>query len=82
MSPPDESRWTAFRRRFDPQAPFAWLERRTSTQLTAALAVLAAVALAGSLLITGHAAQLDQRQQAAFAALADVTAIAVALPPD
>lgn len=82
MSPPDQGRWTAFRRRFDPQAPFAWLERRTSTQLTAALAVLAAVALAGSLLITGHAAQLDQRQQAAFAALADVTAIAVALPPD
>jgi signal transduction histidine kinase len=82
MSPPDESRWTAFRRRLDLAAPLVWLERRTSTELASALAVLAAVALTGSLMITGRAAQLDQRQQAALAALADFTAIAVALPPD
>ncbi len=33
-------------------------------------------------MITGRAAQLDQRQQAALAALADFAAIAVKLPPD
>ena len=49
----------------------AWLSRRTSTQLVAAIAVLAAVALTGSLMITGLAARMDQRQQAALAALDD-----------
>ncbi len=33
-------------------------------------------------MVTGRAAQLDQRQQAALAALADFAAIAVKLPPD
>ncbi|MCA3698695.1 ATP-binding protein [Brevundimonas sp.] len=76
------SGWDAFRRRLDLSAPVAWLGRRTSTQLASALAILAAVALSGSLLITGRAAQLDQRQQAALAALADFGAIATKLPPD
>lgn len=49
----------------------AWLGRRTSTQLVAAIAVLAAVALTGSLMVTGLAARMDQRQQAALAALDD-----------
>jgi signal transduction histidine kinase len=60
----------------------AWLGRRTSTQLASGLAVLAAVALTGSLLITGQAARLDQRQQAALAALADFGAMASKLPAD
>jgi signal transduction histidine kinase len=60
----------------------AWLGRRTTTELASALAILAAVALSGSLMITGRAAQLDQRQQAALAALADFAAIATKLPPD
>lgn len=60
----------------------AWLGRRTTTELASALAILAAVALSGSLMITGRAAQLDQRQQAALAALADFAAIAVKLPHD
>jgi signal transduction histidine kinase len=59
-----------------------WLGRRTSTQLAAGLAVMAAVALTGSLLITGQAARLDQRQQAALAALADYGAMASKLPAD
>ncbi|CAL1690348.1 Adaptive-response sensory-kinase SasA [Brevundimonas subvibrioides] len=59
-----------------------WLAERTSTQLAASLAIMAALALTGSLLITGQAARLDQRQQAALAALADFAAIAVKLPPD
>ena len=59
-----------------------WLAERTSTQLAATLAIMAALALTGSLLITGQAARLDQRQQAALAALADFAAIAVKLPPD
>lgn len=60
----------------------SWLGRRTSTQLASALAVLAALALTGSLLITGQAARLDQRQQAALAALADFGAMASKLPAD
>lgn len=60
----------------------AWLGRRTSTQLVATLAILAALALSGSLLVTGQAARLDQRQQAALAALADYGAIAAKLPAD
>lgn len=43
---------------------------------------MAAVALTGSLLITGQAARLDQRQQAALAALADYGAMASKLPAD
>ena len=66
----------------DLSAPLTWLSRRTTTQLASALAILAAVALSGSLVITGRAAQLDQRQQAALAALADFAAIAVKLPTD
>ncbi|WP_156320256.1 HAMP domain-containing sensor histidine kinase [Brevundimonas sp. AAP58] len=76
------SRWEALRRRMDLSAPLTWLSRRTTTQLASALAILAAVALSGSLVITGRAAQLDQRQQAALAALADFAAIAVKLPTD
>ncbi|WP_051651280.1 sensor histidine kinase [Brevundimonas bacteroides] len=76
------TRWAQFRRRLDLSAPVAWLGRRTTTELASALAILAAVALSGSLMITGRAAQLDQRQQAALAALADFAAIAVKLPPD
>ncbi len=71
------------RRRAAPwRRPAAWLGRRTSTQLASALAVLAAIALTGSLLVTGQAARLDQRQQAALAALADFGALASKLPPD
>jgi len=66
----------------DLSAATTWLARRTSSQLASTLAILAAVALTGSLLITGRAAQLDQRQQAALAALADFGAIATKLPPD
>ncbi|MFJ6025703.1 sensor histidine kinase [Brevundimonas sp. NPDC092305] len=53
-----------------------WLGRRTSTQLAAGMAVLAAAALAGSLLVTGAAVRADQRQQAALAALDDYSALA------
>lgn len=53
----------------------AWLGRRTSTQLVAAIAILAAVALTGSLMVTGLAARMDQRQQAALAALDDYARI-------
>jgi signal transduction histidine kinase len=59
-----------------------WLSRRTSTQLASGLAVMAALALTGSLLITGQAARLDQRQQAALAALADFGGMASKLPAD
>jgi len=52
-----------------------WLSRRTSTQLASALAVMAALALTGSLLVTGHAVRADQRQQAALAASADFAAM-------
>jgi len=48
--------WASLRRAVDTSAPVAWLSRRTSTQLASALAVLAALALTGSLLITGRAA--------------------------
>ena len=48
-----------------------WLARRTSTQLAAAMGVLAALALSGSLLITGAAVRMDQREKAALAALDD-----------
>ena len=69
------SRWDAVRRWIDPGAPVAWLGRRTTTELASALAILAAVALSGSLLITSRAVQLDQRRQAALVALAEFDAI-------
>ena len=59
-----------------------WLGRRTSTQLLAAIAVLAALALSGSLLVTGLAVQTDQRQQAALAALDDFAAVTLKLGED
>lgn len=49
----------------------AWLARRTSTQLAAGIAVMAAVALIGSLMVTGAAVRMDQREKAALAALDD-----------
>lgn len=52
-----------------------WLGRRTSTQLAAGMAVMAAIALAGSLIVTGLAVRADQRQQAALAALDDYSAL-------
>lgn len=60
----------------------AWMARRTLTQLAVGLAVMAAIALTGSLLITGRAARQDQRQQAALSALADFGAMASKLPAD
>lgn len=56
--------------------PRAWLGRRTTTQLTAAIAVMAALALTGSLLVTGAAVRMDQREKAALAALDDYVALA------
>src|SRR5690606_3077483 len=52
-----------------------WMARRTSTQLAAAMGVLAALALSGSLLITGAAVRMDQREKAALAALDDYGAM-------
>lgn len=49
----------------------AWLGRRTSTQLAAGIAVMAAVALVGSLMVTSAAVRMDQRETAALAALDD-----------
>ncbi|MBL0947954.1 HAMP domain-containing sensor histidine kinase [Brevundimonas sp.] len=48
-----------------------WLAGRTSAQLSVAVAVLAALALSGSVVITGQAVRADQRQKAALVALAD-----------
>ncbi|HRO33827.1 MAG TPA: HAMP domain-containing sensor histidine kinase [Brevundimonas sp.] len=52
-----------------------WIGRRTTTQLSAALAILAAAALSASLFATGLAARMDQREQAALAALDDYGAM-------
>lgn len=52
-----------------------WMARRTSTQLAAAMGVLAALALSGSLLVTGAAVRMDQREKAALAALDDYGAM-------
>ncbi len=49
----------------------AWLGRRTSTQLAAGIAVMAAAALIGSLMVTSAAVRMDQREKAALAALND-----------
>jgi signal transduction histidine kinase len=55
--------------------PKAWLGRRTTTQLAGAIAVLAAIALTGSVLVTGLAVRMDQREKAALVALADYGAM-------
>lgn len=52
-----------------------WMARRSSTQLAAAMGVLAALALSGSLLVTGAAVRMDQREKAALAALDDYGAM-------
>ena len=52
-----------------------WLSGRTSAQLSVAVAVLAALALSGSVVITGQAVRADQRQKAALVALADYAAM-------
>ena len=52
-----------------------WMARRTSTQLAAGMGVLAALALSGSLLVTGAAVRMDQREKAALAALDDYGAM-------
>ncbi len=53
----------------------AWLGRRTTTQLAVAIAVMAAMALTGSLLATSTAVRMDQREQAALAALNDYSSM-------
>ncbi len=53
----------------------AWLGRRTTTQLAAGIAVLAAAALVGSVLVTSAAVRMDQREKAALAALDDYSAM-------
>lgn len=54
----------------------AWLGRRTTTQLAAGIAVLSALTLTGSLVVTGMAVRLDEREKAALAALDDYSAMA------
>jgi signal transduction histidine kinase len=54
----------------------AWLGQRTTTQLAASIAVLSALALTGSLVVTGAAVRMDQREKAALAALDDYGAMA------
>jgi len=53
----------------------AWMARRTSTQLAAGIAVMAAVALTGSLMVTSAAVRMDQREKAALAALNDYSSM-------
>ncbi|MGV8930206.1 MAG: ATP-binding protein [Brevundimonas sp.] len=48
-----------------------WLGRRTATQLPAGIAIMAALALSGSLMVTSAAVRMDQREEAALAALDD-----------
>lgn len=57
----------------------AWLGRRTTTQVSALIAVLAAAALTGSLILTGQAVREDQQEEAALAALGDYTAMVAKL---
>ncbi|WP_426038688.1 ATP-binding protein [Brevundimonas sp. DC300-4] len=76
------SRLAAIWKRIQPSGLVAWMARRTLTQLASGLAILAAVALTGSLVVTGQAARLDQRQQAALSALDDFGAMASKLPAD
>lgn len=60
----------------------SWLGRRTLAQLSVAVGVLAALALTGSLVVTGLAVRSEQRKQAALAALADYAAMASKLGGD
>lgn len=53
----------------------AWLGRRTTTQLAAGIAVMAAAALIGSLMVTSAAVRMDQREKAALAALNDYSSM-------
>ncbi|WP_309628383.1 HAMP domain-containing sensor histidine kinase [Brevundimonas sp.] len=76
------SRVAAIWRKVRPEGLMTWMARRTLTQLASGLAVMAALALTGSLIVTGQAARLDQRQQAALSALDDFGAIASKLPAD
>ena len=46
-----------------------WLGRRTLAQLSVGVGVAAALALSGSLVVTGLAVRAEQRKQAALAAL-------------
>ena len=55
--------------------PAQWLARRSTAQLAAAMGVLSALALAGSLLVTDAAVRMDQREKAALAALDDYGAM-------
>lgn len=55
------------------------LNRLTATQLAAGIAVLAALALGGSLAVTGYAIRQDQREKAALAALQDYTTMVAKL---
>ncbi|MBU2417946.1 MAG: hypothetical protein KKG14_04510, partial [Alphaproteobacteria bacterium] len=55
--------------------PAGWLARRSSTQLAAVMGALAALALSGSLLVTGAAVRMDQREKAALAALNDYSSM-------
>lgn len=57
----------------------AWLGRRTTTQVSGAIAVLAAAALTGSLILTGQAVRQDQQEEAALAALGDYSAMVAKL---
>lgn len=52
-----------------------WLSRRSTAQLAAAMGVLSALALAGSLIVTDAAVRMDQREKAALAALDDYGAM-------
>lgn len=61
------------------RGPRRWLWRRTSTQLAAGMAVVAALALTGSLFVTGAAVRMDQREKAALAALDDYGAMGTKL---
>jgi signal transduction histidine kinase len=56
--------------------------RLTTTQLTAAIAILSALALTGSLVLTGVAVRADQRQKAALSALQDYSAMVSKLGVD
>lgn len=53
------------------RGPRDWLGRRTSTQLAVGLAVLGALALTLSLILTSLAVRMDQREKAALLALDD-----------
>ncbi|MBU3970798.1 MAG: hypothetical protein KKG54_08360, partial [Alphaproteobacteria bacterium] len=53
----------------------AWLGRRTTTQLAAGIAIMAAAALIGSLMVTSAAVRMDQREKAALAALNDYSSM-------